>query len=166
LRKTRTAQLVAYVNHPTLPLDSTIAMVNLDMVVLVGPIMVDGLGNAPSSNDLNAVESSTLAPALRSGTPAPAMTRRFYSGGFQRQFFSDSIRTITGRATHGKIDAAGERQWPTSRGSRPPARQPATTAAVCRNGQAGSARSGSAGEVSGYGRKFRIGSGLCQRGAG
>jgi Zn-dependent M28 family amino/carboxypeptidase len=38
-----------YVNHPAVPLDKTIAMVNLDMIGRAsGRILVDGLANAPS----------------------------------------------------------------------------------------------------------------------
>ena len=54
-----------YVNHPTLPLDKTIAMINLDMVGRAGGrIMVDGLANSPSiDDDLKAAESCKLAQA-------------------------------------------------------------------------------------------------------
>jgi Zn-dependent M28 family amino/carboxypeptidase len=70
-----------YVNHPTSPLDKTIAMVNLDMIGRAGGrIMVDGLGSAPSiEDDLKAAEkvSPLNLRAMRAGpAPAPATTRR------------------------------------------------------------------------------------------
>ena len=51
-----------YVNHPSVPLDQTIAMINLDMVGRAeGRILVDGLANAPSiDEDLKAAESEQL----------------------------------------------------------------------------------------------------------
>jgi Zn-dependent M28 family amino/carboxypeptidase len=49
-----------YVNHPTMPLDKTIAMINLDMVGRAGGrIMVDGMSNAPS------IEGDLRAPSRR-----------------------------------------------------------------------------------------------------
>jgi acetylornithine deacetylase/succinyl-diaminopimelate desuccinylase-like protein len=65
-----------YVNHPTTPIDGTVAMINLDMVGRAGGrVMVDGLGNAPSLEaDLKLAESSASLKlaALRGGPGAGA----------------------------------------------------------------------------------------------
>jgi hypothetical protein len=103
-----------YVNHPTLPLDSTVAMINLDMVGRSsGRIMVDGLGNAPAiEEDLKAAEStSALAlKALRGGPGAGAsddatfLLRKIPAVNFFSGFHSDYHRPSD---TWEKIDAAG-----------------------------------------------------------
>ena len=103
-----------YVNHPALPLDKTIAMINLDMVGRAGGrIMVDGLGNAPSvETDLKAAESSTSLKlaALRGGPGAGAsddasfLLRKIPSINFFSGFHSDYHRPSD---TWEKIDAAG-----------------------------------------------------------
>ena len=103
-----------YVNHPTLPLDKTIAMINLDMVGRAGGrIMVDGLGNAPSiEEDLKAAESSSSLSlrALRGGPGAGAsddatfLLRKIPSINFFSGFHSDYHRPSD---TWQKIDAAG-----------------------------------------------------------
>jgi len=103
-----------YVNHPTSPLDKTIAMVNLDMIGRAGGrIMVDGLGNAPSiETDLKAAES--VSPlnlrALRGGPGAGAsddatfLLRRIPAINFFSGFHSDYHRPSD---TWDKIDASG-----------------------------------------------------------
>ena len=103
-----------YVNHPALPLDKTVAMINLDMVGRAGGrIMVDGLGNAPSiETDLKAAESSTSLKlaALRGGPGAGAsddasfLLRKIPSINFFSGFHSDYHRPSD---TWEKIDAAG-----------------------------------------------------------
>ena len=103
-----------YVNHPTQPLDKTIAMINLDMVGRAGGrIMVDGLGNAPSiEDDLKAAESASSLSlrALRGGPGAGAsddatfLLRRIPSINFFSGFHSDYHRPSD---TWQKIDAAG-----------------------------------------------------------
>jgi hypothetical protein len=103
-----------YVNHPTHPLDRTIAMINLDMVGRAGGrIMVDGLGNAPSiEQDLKAAESgsSLSLRALRGGPGAGAsddatfLLRKIPSINFFSGFHSDYHRPSD---TWQKIDAAG-----------------------------------------------------------
>ena len=103
-----------YVNHPTLPLESTVAMVNLDMVGRsAGRIMVDGLGNAPSiEEDLKAAEStsSLSLKALRGGPGAGAsddatfLLRKIPAINFFSGFHSDYHRPSD---TWEKIDAAG-----------------------------------------------------------
>jgi hypothetical protein len=103
-----------YVNHPTHPLDKTIAMINLDMVGRAGGrIMVDGLGNAPSIElDLKAAESgsSLSLRALRGGPGAGAsddatfLLRKIPSINFFSGFHSDYHRPSD---TWQKIDAAG-----------------------------------------------------------
>lgn len=103
-----------YVNHPTLPLDKTIAMINLDMVGRAGGrIMVDGLANAPSvETDLTAAESasSLTLRALRGGPGAGAsddatfLLRKIPSINFFSGFHSDYHRPSD---TWEKIDAAG-----------------------------------------------------------
>jgi Peptidase family M28/PDZ domain/PA domain len=102
-----------YVNHPTLPLDKTIAMINLDMVGRAsGRVMVDGLGNAPSvEDDLKAAQSGALKlAALRGGPGAGAsddatfLLRKIPSINFFSGFHSDYHRPSD---TWEKIDAAG-----------------------------------------------------------
>lgn len=102
-----------YVNHPTAPLDKTIAMINLDMVGRAsGRIMVDGLGNAPSvEEDLNAAQSGALKlTAMRGGPGAGAsddatfLLRKIPSINFFSGFHSDYHRPSD---TWEKIDAAG-----------------------------------------------------------
>jgi hypothetical protein len=103
-----------YVNHPAVPLDATIAMINLDMVGrAAGRIMVDGLGNAPSiDDDLKVAESSSSLKlkALRGGPGAGAsddatfLLRRIPSINFFSGFHSDYHRPSD---TSEKIDAAG-----------------------------------------------------------
>jgi hypothetical protein len=103
-----------YVNHPTMPLDKTIAMINLDMVGRAGgKIMVDGLSNAPSiDTDLTSAESSSSIKlrALRGGPGAGAsddasfLLRKIPSINFFSGFHSDYHRPSD---TWEKIDAAG-----------------------------------------------------------
>ncbi len=103
-----------YVNHPTLPLDKTIAMINLDMVGRAGGrIMVDGLANSPSvEDDLKAAETSSSLKlrALRGGPGAGAsddatfLLRKIPSINFFSGFHSDYHRPSD---TWDKIDAAG-----------------------------------------------------------
>lgn len=103
-----------YVNHPTRPLDKTIAMINLDMVGRAGRrIMVDGLGNSPSiEDDLKAAEASSSLElrALRGGPGAGAsddatfLLRKIPSINFFSGFHSDYHRPSD---TWEKIDASG-----------------------------------------------------------
>jgi len=104
-----------YVNHPTMPLDKTIAMINLDMVGRAGGrIMVDGMSNAPSmEGDLASAESSSSIKlkALRGGGPgagasddATFQLRKIPSINFFSGFHSDYHRPSD---TWEKIDAAG-----------------------------------------------------------
>jgi hypothetical protein len=103
-----------YVNHPRVPLDRTIAMINLDMVGRAGGrIMVDGLANAPSIEaDLKAAESSSSLElrALRGGPGAGAsddatfLLRKIPSINFFSGFHADYHRPSD---TWDKIDAAG-----------------------------------------------------------
>jgi len=103
-----------YVNHPSVPIDKTIAMINLDMVGRAGGrILVDGLANAPSiDEDLKAAESSSSLKmtALRGGPGAGAsddasfLLRKIPSINFFSGFHSDYHRPSD---TWDKIDAAG-----------------------------------------------------------
>ena len=103
-----------YVNHPALPLDRTIAMVNLDMVGRAsGKIMVDGLSNSPSiEEDLQAAESvsSLKLRALRGGPGAGAsddatfLLRKVPAINFFSGFHSDYHRPSD---TSDKIDGPG-----------------------------------------------------------
>jgi hypothetical protein len=103
-----------YVNHPAMPLEKTIAMINLDMVGRAsGRIMVDGLANAPSIEaDLGAAESSSSLKlkALRGGPGAGAsddatfLLRKIPAINFFSGFHSDYHRPSD---TWEKIDAAG-----------------------------------------------------------
>ncbi len=152
-----------YVNHPTMPLDGTIAMINLDMVGRAGGrIMVDGLANAPSIEaDLAAAESSSSLKlkALRGGPGAGAsddatfLLRKIPSINFFSGFHSDYHRPSD---TWEKIDAAGgaavadlalalARQL-ANRGQRPPFVETVQ--------QQDPHSSGNVGAVSGYGPYF------------
>jgi hypothetical protein len=103
-----------YVNHPTLALENTIAMINLDMVGRTGGrVMVDGLANSPSvESDLTAAESASSLKlrALRGGPGAGAsddatfLLRKIPSINFFSGFHSDYHRPSD---TWDKIDAAG-----------------------------------------------------------
>jgi hypothetical protein len=103
-----------YVNHPTTPIDGTVAMINLDMVGRAGGrVMVDGLGNAPSLEaDLKLAESSASLKlaALRGGPGAGAsddatfLLRKIPAINFFSGFHSDYHRPTD---TWEKIDAAG-----------------------------------------------------------
>jgi hypothetical protein len=103
-----------YVNHPFLPIDQTIAMINLDMVGRAGGrILVDGLANAPSvEDDLKAAESGSTMKmkALRGGPGAGAsddatfLLRKIPSINFFSGFHSDYHRPTD---TWEKIDAPG-----------------------------------------------------------
>ena len=103
-----------YVNHPTSPLDKTIAMINLDMVGrAAGRIMVDGVSSAPSiETDLARAESASSIKlrALRGGPGAGAsddatfLLRKIPSINFFSGFHSDYHRPSD---TWEKIDAAG-----------------------------------------------------------
>ena len=103
-----------YVNHPAMPLGSTIAMINLDMVGRAGGrILVDGLANAPSvEGDLKAAESSSslAMTALRGGPGAGAsddatfLLRKIPSINFFSGFHSDYHRPSD---TWEKVDAKG-----------------------------------------------------------
>jgi hypothetical protein len=103
-----------YVNHPPQPLESTIAMVNLDMVGRTGGrVLVDGLANAPSIEaDLEVAESSSSLKlkALRGGPGAGAsddasfLLRKIPSINFFSGFHTDYHRPSD---TWEKIDAAG-----------------------------------------------------------
>lgn len=103
-----------YVNHPPIPLDKTIAMINLDMVGRTGGrILVDGVANSPSiEDDLKAVESASgiRLKALRGGPGAGAsddatfLLRKIPAINFFSGFHSDYHRPTD---TWEKIDAAG-----------------------------------------------------------
>ena len=97
-----------YVNHPTVPLDKTIAMINLDMVGRAGrpnhgrrpgEFAVDR--GRPERRRSRRARSSFVRCAA-DPAPARATTPRSCSGRFRRSISSPaSIRTITGRATRG-----------------------------------------------------------------
>jgi hypothetical protein len=151
-----------YVNHPTVPLDKTVAMINLDMVGRAGgSILVDGLANAPSvDEDLKAAEAAgTLKmKALRGGPGAGAsddasfLLRKIPSLNFFSGFHSDYHRPTD---TWEKIDAAGGAAVAdlalalvrrlANRAERPP---------FVETVQQEHHSSGSAGAVSGYGPYF------------
>jgi hypothetical protein len=103
-----------YVNHPSIPLERTIAMINLDMVGrAAGRILVDGLANAPAvEEDLKAAESNSgvKMKALRGGPGAGAsddatfLLRKIPAINFFSGFHPDYHRPSD---TWEKIDAAG-----------------------------------------------------------
>jgi len=151
-----------YVNDPSVPLDKTVAMINLDMVGRAGGrILVDGLANAPSiEEDLKAAESSSPLNirALRGGPGAGAsddatfLLRKIPAINFFSGFHSDYHRPSD---TWEKIDAAGAaavadlalalaRQL-ANRAGRPP---------FVETAQPESHSTGSVGAVSGYGPYF------------
>ena len=103
-----------YLNHPSIPIDKTIAMVNLDMVGRAsGRILVDGMANAPSiEEDLKAAESGSRIAmrALRGGPGAGAsddasfMLKKIPAINFFSGFHTDYHRPSD---TWDKIDATG-----------------------------------------------------------
>jgi hypothetical protein len=103
-----------YTNHPSVPLDQTIAMINLDMVGRAsGRILVDGLANAPAiEEDLKVAEtsSSLTMKALRGGPGAGAsddasfLLKKIPAINFFSGFHSDYHRPSD---TWEKIDAPG-----------------------------------------------------------
>ena len=103
-----------YVNHPSVPLEKTIAMINLDMVGRAGGrILVDGLANSPSiEEDLKSAESSSslAMKSLRGGPGAGAsddatfLLKRIPALNFFSGFHADYHRPSD---TWEKIDAAG-----------------------------------------------------------
>jgi aminopeptidase YwaD len=103
-----------YVNHPSVPLDKIVAMINLDMVGrAAGRILVDGLANAPEiEDDLKAAEAGgTLSmKALRGGPGAGAsddasfLLKKIPAINFFSGFHGDYHRPTD---TWDKIDAAG-----------------------------------------------------------
>jgi hypothetical protein len=103
-----------YVNHPAVPLDQTIAMINLDMVGRAsGRILVDGIVNSPSiEHDLKAIESQSgiRLKSLRGGPGAGAsddaafLLRKIPAINFFSGFHADYHRPSD---TWDKIDAAG-----------------------------------------------------------
>jgi hypothetical protein len=151
-----------YVNHPTVPLDRTVAMVNLDMVGRAGGrILVDGLANAPSiEDDLKAAETSGAISmrALRGGPGAGAsddatfLLKKIPAINFFSGFHADYHRPTD---TWEKIDAAGGAavahlalrlaQQLANRAERPP---------FVETVQEDPHASGSVGAVSGYGPYF------------
>ena len=151
-----------YVNHPSVPLDKTVAMINLDMVGRAGGrILVDGLANAPSiEEDLKAAESRSPLniKALRGGPGAGAsddatfLLRKIPAINFFSGFHTDYHRPSD---TWEKIDATGGAavadlalalaQQLANREQRPP---------FVETGQPESHSSGSVGAVSGYGPYF------------
>jgi hypothetical protein len=151
-----------YVNHPTVPLDRTVAMVNLDMVGRAGGrILVDGLANAPSiEDDLKAAETGGAISmrALRGGPGAGAsddatfLLKKIPAINFFSGFHADYHRPTD---TWEKIDAAGGAavahlalrlaQQLANRAERPP---------FVETVQEDPHASGSVGAVSGYGPYF------------
>ena len=103
-----------YVNHPSVPLDKTVAMLNLDMVGRAsGRILVDGLANAPSiEEDLKAAEAGGRISmrALRGGPGAGAsddgsfILKKIPAINFFSGFHSDYHRPSD---TWDKVDAQG-----------------------------------------------------------
>jgi hypothetical protein len=151
-----------YVNHPAVPLDRTVAMVNLDMVGRAGGrILVDGLATAPSiEDDLKAAEAGGAISmrALRGGPGAGAsddatfLLKKIPAINFFSGFHADYHRPTD---TWEKIDAAGGAavahlalrlaQQLANRKERPP---------FVETVQEDPHASGSVGAVSGYGPYF------------
>lgn len=103
-----------YVQHPFVPLDKTVAMINLDMIGRAGGrILVDGIPNAPSiEDDLKvARKSSGISLTALKGSPgagtsddASFLLRRIPAINFFSGFHADYHRPSD---TWDKIDAPG-----------------------------------------------------------
>jgi hypothetical protein len=103
-----------YVEHPLVPLDKTVAMINLDMVGRAGGrILVDGIANAPSiDEDLKvAQKSSGISLTALKGSPGAGASddasfslRKIPAINFFSGFHADYHRPTD---TWEKIDAAG-----------------------------------------------------------
>jgi aminopeptidase YwaD len=105
-----------YVRHPVIPLDRTVAMVNLDMVGRLrdGRLYVGGTDSATSFHDAvtDAARGSGVDLVMR-GTPyAPSDHVRFYDGGAPVLFFFTGMHDDYHRPgdTADKINAAGMAQ--------------------------------------------------------
>jgi len=151
-----------YVNHPTVPLESIVAMINLDMVGRsAGRIMVDGIANSPDiEDDLKAAEGSSAVKlnAMRGGPGAGAsddasfLLRNIPAINFFSGFHSDYHRPSD---TWQKIDAPGaaavaDLALALTRQLANRARRPA----FVETAQQDHHSTGSAGAVSGYGPYF------------
>ena len=151
-----------YVNHPTVPLESIVAMINLDMVGRSeGRILVDGVANSPDiEDDLKTAEASSALKlkAMRGGPGAGAsddasfLLRNIPSINFFSGFHSDYHRPSD---TWQKIDAPGgaavaDLALALTRLLANRARRPAFVETVQQDHHS----TGSAGAVSGYGPYF------------
>jgi hypothetical protein len=103
-----------YVQHPAVPLDRTVAMINLDMIGRAGGrILVDGIANAPSiEDDLKvAQKSSGISLSALKGSPGAGASddasfalRKIPAINFFSGFHADYHRPSD---TWDKIDAGG-----------------------------------------------------------
>jgi hypothetical protein len=103
-----------YVQHPLVPLENTVAMINLDMVGRAGGrILVDGIANAPSIDDDLKVAQKSSGISIRAlkGSPgagasddASFLMRKIPAINFFSGFHADYHRPTD---TWDKIDAAG-----------------------------------------------------------
>ncbi|HEY3064302.1 MAG TPA: M20/M25/M40 family metallo-hydrolase [Methylomirabilota bacterium] len=102
-----------YVRHPAIPLDRTVAMLNLDMVGRLrdGRLYVGGTDSATTFNDaVTDAARGTGVDVVRRGTPYSASDHvRFYDGGAPVLFFFTGMHDDYHRAgdTADKINAAG-----------------------------------------------------------
>jgi hypothetical protein len=150
------------VNHPTVPLESIVAMINLDMVGRSeGRILVDGVANSPDiEEDLKVAESSSAVKlkAMRGGPGAGAsddgtfLLRNIPAINFFSGFHSDYHRPSD---TWQKIDAPGaaavaDLALALTRQIANRAQRPAFVQTAPQEHHA----TGSAGAVSGYGPYF------------
>ena len=111
-----------YVEHPLVPLEKTVAMINLDMVGRAGGrILVDGIANAPSiDDDLKvAQKSSGISLTALKGSPGAGASddASFSLRKIPRSIsFRDSTRTTTAPPTRGtRSTRRAAPRWRTSR---------------------------------------------------
>jgi Peptidase family M28/PDZ domain/PA domain len=154
-----------YMEHPSVPLDQTVAMINLDMVGRAGGrILVDGIPSAPSiEDDLKvAQKSSGISLTALKGSPgagasddASFLLRRIPAINFFSGFHADYHRPSD---TWDKIDAPGgaavaDLALALARQIANRADRPAFVESVQEQHE-GTLTAGSAGAVSGYGPYF------------
>jgi len=101
-----------YVKHPVHPLESTVLMVNLDMVgrARAGTLYVSGVDSGTGLRELvGRVPTAGLAPELRGDPFAPSDHTSFYAAGRPVLFFFTGAHTDYHRPsdTWEKIDATG-----------------------------------------------------------
>jgi aminopeptidase YwaD len=102
-----------YVKHPTMPLDSTIAMINMDMIGRLkdSTLVVEGMGTSPKFDSLVKSENrDSLALKLKPDGYGPSDQASFYSKNLPVMFFFTNLHADYHKPsdTWDKINYPGE----------------------------------------------------------